>query len=240
MRAALLNFSKGEISPEMEARFDMAAYQVGLRTARNVKIRRMGGVSKRMGTRFVAEALSETGKLFPFQFSDEQGYALEFGQAYMRPLALGGAVLEEGLKVTAITKAANAKITAAFHGYSVDDQVYLKSENSEAFGMYEILDRWLTVISVQSASQFTVDIDSTGFSTFGVDTGTVRTGAPAPPPTPPVVPPPATAPPPPTTGTGGGGGYVIDPTYVPPPGGSIGSLQKLIWLSERNDFLNNP
>lgn len=217
-RAALLNFSKGEISPELEARFDLSAYQVGARRARNVKIRRTGGLSKRMGTRFVAECLSTTARLFPFQFSDEQGYALEFGQAYMRPLALGGAVLEEGLKITAITKALNAKITAAFHGYSIGDQIYIKSDNSAAFGMHEILDRWLTVLSVPDANNFTVSINSTGFSTFGTDTGTVRTGAPAPPPPPPTVPPPATPAPAPEVSSGAGGGYTPDGS---PFGGGI-------------------
>lgn len=209
-RAALLNFSKGVVSPELEARFDLSAYQVGLRRGVNIKIRRTGGVAKRMGTRFVSECLSETARLFPFQFSDEQGYALEFGQAYMRPLALGGAVLEEGLKITAITKAANAKITAAFHGYSVGDQVYLKSSDPLTFGMHQILDRWLTVMTVPDADNFTVDIDSTNFTAFGSDTGTVRTAAPAPPPADPVVPPPETEPPPPDVGSGSGGGYVDD------------------------------
>lgn len=206
-RAALLNFSKGEIAPELEARFDLSAYQVGLRRARNVKIRRTGGVSKRMGTRFVAECLSDTAKLFPFQFSDEQGYALEFGQAYMRPLAQGGAVLEEGLKITAITKAETAQITSAFHGYVVGDQVYLKSDDPAAFGMHEILDRWLVILTVVDGNNFTIDIDSTGFSTFGVDTGTVRVGAPPAPPTPPVVPAPAPDPVEPDVGSGSGGGY---------------------------------
>lgn len=206
-RAALLNFSKGEIAPELEARFDLSAYQVGLRRAENVKIRRTGGVSKRMGTRFVSECLSSTARLFPFQFSDEQGYALEFGQAYMRPLALGGAVLEEGLKITAITKAANAQLTAAFHGYTVGQQIYIKSSDPATFGMHEILDRWLTVLTVPSANTFTVDINSTNFTAFGSDTGTVRVGVPDPPPVPPPVPAPAPAPPPPTVGSGSGGGY---------------------------------
>jgi hypothetical protein len=207
-RAALLNFTKGEISPELEGRFDLSAYQAGLRRARNVTVRRTGGVSKRMGTRFVTECLSTTAALLPFQFSDEQGYALEMGQAYMRPLALGGAVLEEGLKITAITKEAQAKISIAFHGYLVGQQVYLRSEDSVAFGMHEILDRWLTVVAVDSAGQFTVDIDSTNFTDFGVDVGTVRVGAPPAPPAAPAVPPPATPPAPPEVGSGSGGGYV--------------------------------
>jgi hypothetical protein len=206
-RAALLNFSKGAISPEIEARFDLSAYQVGLRRAENVKIRRTGGVSKRMGTRFVAEALSSTARLFPFQFSDEQGYALEFGQAYMRPLALGGAVLEEGLRVTAITQAATAQITAAYHGYEVGQQVYLTSDDPATFGMFEILDRWLTILTVPDDDNFTVDIDTTGFSAFGTDTGTVRVGAPPAPPADPVVPPPAPEPEEPVVGSGSSGGY---------------------------------
>ncbi len=217
-RAALLSFSKGEISPELEARFDLQAYQTGCRTARNVKIRRTGGLSKRMGMRYVAECLSTDTRLFPFQFSDEQGYALEFGQAYMRPLALGGAILQDGLKITAITKAAQAKITAAFHDYLVGDQVYLKTADVAAFGMREILDRWLTVVSVQDADNFTVDINSTGFTNFGSDVGTIRVGAPAPGPADPAVPAPLTPPPPPDTGSGSSGGYIengLDPDGAP-------------------------
>lgn len=203
-RHALLNFSKGELAPEIEARFDLSIYNAGLRRARNVRVRRTGGVSKRPGTRFVAECLSSTARLIPFQFSDEQGYALEFGQAYMRPAALGGVVLEEGLLVTAITKAANAKITAAYHDYDVGDQVYL----SGITGMTEINDRFLTVVSVVDPDNFTVDIDSTGFGTFtGSGGGTARVGAPpAPPPAPPV-PPPLDPPEPPEIGSGSGGGY---------------------------------
>lgn len=202
-RAALLNFTKGEISPDLESRFDLPTYQAGLRRARNVKIKRTGGVAKRMGTRFVAEAMSNPARLLPFQFSDEQAYALEFGQAYMRPLALGGAVLEEELKVIAITQAMNAQITVHYHGYSEGDNVYLKSVE----GMVEINDRWLTVLSVIDEHNFTVDIDSRNFTAFINSTGTDRTGTPAPPPPPPPVPTPLPDPPPPEVGSGSGGGY---------------------------------
>lgn len=207
-RAALLNFSKGEISPELEARFDLSAYQVGLRRALNVKIKRTGGVSKRMGTRFVAEALSTTARLFGFQFSDEQGYALEFGQAYMRPLALGGAVLEEGLKVISITAGATTLLQVHLHAYSVGDQVYF----IDVPGMTQINDRWLTVLTVPDANHFTVNFNSTTATAFaGPDTGTDRVSPPPAPPTPPVVPAPLPDPPAPDLGTGSGGGYTVDP-----------------------------
>jgi hypothetical protein len=203
-RAAISNFTKGEISPEAEARFELAVYNAAVRTARNVKVQRTGGLKKRMGTRFVAEALSPLSRLIPFQFSDDQAYALEFGQALMRPFALGGAVLETGLTVTAITKAANARITAAFHGYSVGSPVYLNG----ILGMVEINDRFLTVQSVIDDNNFTVDFDSRSAGTFTGDTGgTVRTGPPDPPPAAPTVPPVETDPTPPTVGGSSGGTY---------------------------------
>jgi hypothetical protein len=202
-RAASLNFSKGWISRELESRFDLSIYSAGLREATNVKIKRTGGVSKRMGTRFVAECPSE-GRLLAFQFSDDQAYALLHYQATMQPLALGGAVLEEGLLVTAITKAVHAQITAAYHGYSVGDPVYL----SGITGMVEINDRFLTVLSVPDANNITVDFDSTSAGVFtGSGGGTARVGPPPAPPAPPVVPDPLPAPDPPTVGGGGGGGY---------------------------------
>lgn len=203
-RAAQLNFSKGELSPELRARFDISIYNAGLKRGRNVRVNRTGGVSKRMGMRFVAECLSSVTRLLPFQFSDEQAYALEFGQAYMRPLALGGAVLEEGLAVTAITKEAQATVTAAFHDYEVGDPVYFNAIE----GMVEINDRFLEVVAVVDTNNFQVNFDSTAAGTFtGSGGGTVRVGAPAPPPPPPPVPPPPPPPPSPSVGSGSGGGY---------------------------------
>jgi hypothetical protein len=222
-RAALLNFSKGEISPELEARFDLSAYQVGLRKALNVKIRKTGGVSKRMGMRFVVEALSTTARLFPFQFSDEQGYALENGQAYMRPLALGGAVLEEGLKVISIVKGATTLLEVNHHDYSIGDQVYVTSDDPATFGMSEIISRWLTVLTVPDGNHITVDYDSTAATDFGTDTGTNRTVTPPPPPPPPPVPTPLPDPVPPDLGSSSGGGYVSD------PGGGGGGGSGIIW-----------
>lgn len=195
-RAALFSFSKGELSPEVAARFDLPTYQAGLRRAQNVKIRRTGGVSKRMGTRFVMECPDDTARLFPFQFADEQAYALLFSQAAMQPLALGGAVLEEHLQVIAISNAAQAQITVHYHAYTVGQKVYLTGIE----GMTEINDRWLTILSVPDQHNIVVDFNSTAAGAFtGSGGGTDRTGAPAPPPAPPTVPTPAPSPTPPTT-----------------------------------------
>jgi hypothetical protein len=126
------------------------------------------------------------------------------GQGYMRPAALGGLVLEQPLTITAITKAANAQISAAFHGFLVGDQLYFNN----VLGMVEINGLTGIVQTVPDGNNFTVNIDSRGFSTFTGDSGGVTNSGPPPaPPSPPPVPPPPPPPSPPDVG--GGGGYSV-------------------------------
>ncbi len=205
-RHAQPNMSKGILSDELLGRFDVAAYNAGLKRALNVIILKYGGITKRPGTRLVAEVYdsSEPVRLIPFQFSLDQAYALEMGQGYMRPAALGGIVLHEELAVTGITKANPAQITAAFHGYSAGDQVILYGQA----GMTEINGRILTVVASTGTNTFTVDLDTSGFGTWTANTGGITRGAPPDPdPTPPPVPAPTPSPTPPPVG-GGGGGWV--------------------------------
>jgi hypothetical protein len=211
LRMASVNFSKGEIAEELIARVDVQSYSSAVKQARNVLILKYGGLTKRPGTRLVGEALDASApvRLIPFQFSLTQAYALELGQGYMRPAAQGGLVLETGLKITAITKAANAQITAAYHGYSVGDQVYFQGIT----GMVQINGLTGKVLTTPTANTFTVNINTSSFSTFVSSDGVVNSAPPAAPPTPPTVPPPATPPPPPSTG--GGGGYVDDDPAPP-------------------------
>lgn len=296
LRVGQPSFSKGEIAEELIARNDVAAYQTGLRRARNVVVLKYGGVTKRPGTRLVAEAyagnttaqvtasiaaavmtvtavasgkliqgqtlsgvgvaagttlgaqlsgttggagtysvapsqtvasrtISASGiqavRLVPFQFSLEQTYALELGQGYMRPAALGGEVIEDRLTITGITLGATTTIAAAYHDYHVGDQIYFLG----ILGTIELNGRIGRVLSVIDDSHYTVDIDSTGFTPFDSDTGGVtRVGAPPPPPPPPPVPPPPPPPPPPDTGGGGYGGdrdyCVADDTPILLPDGS--------------------
>lgn len=204
-RASLPNFSKGEIAPDLLGRFDVDAYSSSVRLARNVMVLKYGGLSKRPGTRLVAEVENpdEAVRLMPFQFSLSQTYALEMGQGYLRVAALGGMVLNEELAITAITNAANAKITAAYHGYVVGDRVYLTGI-AGALGDY-LNGRIAKIVSVVSGNEFTIDIDTSGQAAFTAATGGItRSGAPGPDPTPPVVPPPVDPPPKPPVGGGGG------------------------------------
>ncbi|OHC93910.1 MAG: hypothetical protein A3H25_02810 [Sphingomonadales bacterium RIFCSPLOWO2_12_FULL_63_15] len=203
-RIGFPNFSKGEIAPDLYGRFDVDAYSSSARKARNVMVLKYGGLTKRPGTRFVAEVrdATEPVRLLPFQFSFEQTYALEMGQGYMRVASGGGMVLNEELAITAITNAANAQISAAFHGYSVGDEVFLSGIAGD-LGDY-LNNRFWTVASVVNGGAFTIAADTTGKGVFTAATGGItRVAEPAPDPVAPAVPPPVTPPDPPVTGGGG-------------------------------------
>lgn len=203
-RLASPNFSKGEIAPDLYGRFDVDAYSSSARKARNVMVLKYGGLTKRPGTRFVAEVrdATEPVRLLPFQFSFEQTYALEMGQGYMRVASGGGMVLNEELAITAITNAAAAQISAAFHGYSVGDEVFLSGIAGD-LGDY-LNNRFWTVVSVVNDGAFTIAANTVGKGSFTVATGGItRTVEPDPDPVAPVVPPPVSPPDPPVTGGGG-------------------------------------
>lgn len=199
-RVGQVNFSRGEIGPQLYSRFDVDSYAAGLKRARNVMIAKFGGVVKRPGTEIVGEVLDATEpvRLIPFQFSLTQAYALEMGQGYMAPCAFGGRVLEEELAITGVSLAANAQITAAYHGYSIGNRVWLSGIAGELGSLLN--NRFWQVVSVVDADNFTINANTVGLAAFTAATGGVtRTEAPDPDPTPPTVPDPVAPDEPPVT-----------------------------------------
>ncbi len=208
-----VNFSKGVLAKELHSRVDINTYSAGLKRGENVVVLKRGGVSNRMGTRFVTE-LQGPGRLLPFEFSIDQTYALAFTQGRMTPMALGGAILEEELRITAITNESPAVVTVPFHGYATGDRFFALAVE----GMTEINGRALP-ITVLDGDRFSVPVDARAWGLFaGSGGGTLRTDpAPPPPPPPPPVPPPPPTPVPPSTGGGGGvGGGGYRPNYQIP------------------------
>lgn len=204
-RAFQPNFSRGELAPALYGRFDVDAWQAAVKQARNVIVLKYGGLTKRPGTRLVAEVLdaTEPNRLIPFQFSLEQTYALELGQGYMSPLAGGGRVVEEELVITGISNAVHAQVTAAYHANAVGDLVYISGVVGEIGDLLN--GRAWPVYSVIDADNFTIEADTRGLAAFTTATGGItRGGAPTPPPAPPVVPPVVVEPPLPDVYGGGG------------------------------------
>src|SRR6266849_443484 len=76
------SFARGEVSPLLFGRVDLAGWAQGLRTLRNFTVRPEGSVSNRPGFNFVGisvTSLSKASKLVPFIFSATQSYVIDIG-----------------------------------------------------------------------------------------------------------------------------------------------------------------
>lgn len=83
----ILGFTSGELSPWLSSRFDLQAYQRGAALLQNFMVQPYGGLRRRCGTEYVAEAAvqgSEAIRLMPFCFSEEDSLMLEFFPGGMR------------------------------------------------------------------------------------------------------------------------------------------------------------
>lgn len=89
-------FNAGELSPLMAGRVDFDRYRQGLATCLNFLPLVQGGLTRRPGTRFVAET-KDSGKaarLVRFEYSTTQAYILEFGDGYVRFYKDGGVIVD--------------------------------------------------------------------------------------------------------------------------------------------------
>ena len=79
------SFNAGEISRLMEGRTDFPRYANSAYTLENWIIHTQGGVSRRWGTRFIANcAVNNTTRLVPFIVDGITWYVLEFGNYVIR------------------------------------------------------------------------------------------------------------------------------------------------------------
>lgn len=94
------SLSAGELSPSLYGRQDLEKYHHGTTTCRNFFVDYRGGISSRAGLAYVGTCKQSGNSPYPprdipFQFSQLQGYALEFGDNYMR-IKQNGAYITEG------------------------------------------------------------------------------------------------------------------------------------------------
>ncbi|WP_333835860.1 hypothetical protein [Novosphingobium sp.] len=207
VRVAQANFCRGELGPQLHGRFDVDAWGTALRRARNVIVLKYGGVTKRPGTELVAEVLdpSQPVRLVPFQFSLDQTYALEMGQGYLSPCAMGGRILENELAISAISNAVEAEVAVAWHGFAVGDLFYVTGCEG-AMGALLNGRAW-PVTAVIDDGHFRIAADTSAVAPFsGCSGGITRSAPPVPPPAP-VVPPVTPPPDPPAIYFGGAGQF---------------------------------
>lgn len=90
------SFARGEVSPFLFGRVDLAGWAQGLRTLRNFTVRPEGCVSNRQGFGFLRNALTNTSKasiLIPFIFSATQSYVIEVGAGTAQVFSTGALVV---------------------------------------------------------------------------------------------------------------------------------------------------
>ncbi len=159
----------GEVTPRLEGRVDLSKFYSSFRRLRNFILYPHGPYTKRDGTYFVAEAKyrDKYFRAVPFVFSLTQSYMLEFGDYYMRVFMDGGSVAEASKTITGITKAAQAVVSNAGHGYSNGDEVFF----DEIVGMIELNGKRLRV-SDKDTDTFKIKdlagnyVDSTSYGTY--------------------------------------------------------------------------
>jgi hypothetical protein len=139
-------FSKGELSPNLYARVDLAAYKDAVALAQNWLVDYRGGLSTRMGTKLVLRCKSSTQpvRLIRFQVSTYVGYILEFGQEYIRFHFQGSPVVEAPFAITGVSQANPAVVTAPGHNYSAGDWIYITGVG----GMTELDGRYFIIAGI--------------------------------------------------------------------------------------------
>ena len=139
------SFGAGELSPSIFGRTDLQKFHAGASTYRNFFVNYRGGAASRAGLAYVG--MCKQGAPNPgtttvnnvsdgtpintghphditFQFNIDQGYALEFGDYYMRIKSNGSYITEALENVTAITQDNPGVITISAHGYSNGDWLF--------------------------------------------------------------------------------------------------------------------
>lgn len=121
------SFAHGEVSPDLAARVDTAAYKSSLRTARNVIIRPYGGASNRPGLQFInfAKTMSGIVRLRRFRFKTTDTYMLEFSDLAMRVIRADAYMTEATKTILGVTHASLGVVNVTAHGYSAGQDLEL-------------------------------------------------------------------------------------------------------------------
>lgn len=103
------NFTSGELDPRLRSRTDIAQYQSGLTTARNVSIQPQGGAKRRPGTKYIATldaGAANAVRMVSFEFSVNDSYMLVFTPGRMY-------VFKNGVQITNINGSGNPYATVS-------------------------------------------------------------------------------------------------------------------------------
>lgn len=97
IRVSQNSFSKGILSPSLQARVDLEQYSLGLKNLQNGMVLQEGCVVNRPGLEYLGATKYQEKKsrLIPFVFNSSQNYVLELGEKYIRFINNGGYILDD-------------------------------------------------------------------------------------------------------------------------------------------------
>ncbi|HEY6026734.1 MAG TPA: hypothetical protein VIV09_07550, partial [Pseudolabrys sp.] len=120
----LTSFTKGEVSPRLKGRIDYKGYYDACDTLLNMVVLPQGGLTRRPGTLYSANAKSQvdadTTRVVPFQFKTTQAYILEFGNNYIRFYKDKAQIVSGGSPVEVTTTYTTAELAALRFTQSAD------------------------------------------------------------------------------------------------------------------------
>ena len=174
------SFNSGEWAPQLYARVDIQRYRSGAALLENFFVDYRGGASTRTGTGYVIQAWDSTHpvRLIRFQAGFNNGYAMEFGQGYMRPLYYGAPILNIPTAITGATQTNPCVLTIASSTPTLGQWIYVAGVG----GMTQLNGRYFKVINVAGTAVSIGDlnganINSTGYTAYttGGTSGTLYT-----------------------------------------------------------------
>ena len=164
------SFAGGEVAEEMLGRFDLPHFQTGLKKSLNGYTLPHGPWLNRQGLEHVKECKdggTSAVRLIPFIFDENQAYALEIGETYVRIHTEGATVLEANKTITGITAANPAVVSSTAHGFLDGEEIFLAS----IVGMTELNGRYCKVAN-KNPNDFELtdlqgnNIDSSAFTAY--------------------------------------------------------------------------
>jgi len=151
---AKTSFTGGEWSEDLAGRFDLPQYNMAVRSMVNWLVQPHGGVYTAPGTLMAAPVRHEDGDqvLFPFEFSADQTYAIEMGNAYLRFFTQHARIEANSVTITDVQDDGGGlvRISAVSHGFSDGEYVVI----SGVLGTHEANGDW--VVTASTANEFTL------------------------------------------------------------------------------------
>jgi hypothetical protein len=151
------SFAAGEIAPALWGHVDLGKVEIAATTMRNMFVDYRGGARSRAGSLFLGQSkqrpFQSPPRIISWQFNNQQGFVLEFGDHYIRFYSAGARVVENPFVVVNVSNDTAVQVTtSAAHGYSIGDWVILQGVN----GPVGLNLQDLVVLHVLSPTVFTI------------------------------------------------------------------------------------